>query len=194
MNRSNFTFGLLLFLLVGCATPEYVKPESLAVPAVIEVVELQSDLTFKTDGDRGVVTLISGVYSSVQEDSRGLYFKGPAKSVRLAQANAVGGTRYYTWDGGFWMPKSKDEKPRVFTYPSSVTVSGDPARAPGTEKEAGARAELIATSAAPAGTPPMAAGVGAALGMGSWQCLRPRARQTNSKLAFDLMPCPIDRC
>lgn len=103
---------IIILILGGCAT----DPKGLIKKAETQTVEikttLQNDETLGLANVKWHKELKAGIYTSIGEDAKGIYFEGP-KGCVVEQAE-VEKPIYY--NGGFWVPKNPKLKPKIYRY------------------------------------------------------------------------------
>ncbi|WP_445354559.1 hypothetical protein ACJJI5_15595 [Microbulbifer sp. EKSA008] len=123
--RNLYAFLILMFL-TGCAT----NPNSLDVPTQITCIQVPSGVEgFDKRGWEQVefrTTLQPGPYISEREDSQGIYYRAPQGGVFVGRDDMLHKPSsiltYMTWDGGIWIPKNVNEKPRIYNYFSTSSA------------------------------------------------------------------------
>lgn len=106
---------ILALGLAGCATvPPNPVLTKLHAPAALSKVVLAEPVEKRfAQGALASQGLVPGTYVSAHENELGTFYVGAGKPVfeRLAEAK-----QYQMWKGGFWLPKDKASKPRLYFY------------------------------------------------------------------------------
>lgn len=132
MNRLIMALIAVAAATSGCAT----QPQMLPVPSEIDCVYLNKPLSFTARYGMFNVpwttTLENGPYVSVRTDHSGTYYRAPPGGLVVIGAS---GSQYHGrappgWpsrmDGGFYIPNSPSQGPKVFRYFSLTSASTDP--------------------------------------------------------------------
>lgn len=116
-----FFLPLVASVFIGCtAVPESFSPDSVPRTARTEVIVIDSPLIYSTskedDPDMIGGGLLPGKYVAEREDSRGIYFRGDGISQFRTGLQVIGYKRFTLFEGGIWIPKNTNEKPRPYFY------------------------------------------------------------------------------
>jgi len=102
--------------------PVFAQPyvaESIPISKRPEVVTLSSHYTypFKPAGWPVGAGLLAGLYKPEREDNDGVFYRGENRSVIVRGLEGKTSVkRYALMVGGFWMPKNRQAKPKLYFY------------------------------------------------------------------------------